>query len=400
VSEVNSVNGKAGAVVLAATDVEAVPESEVGQPDGVATLDVSGKLPEAQLPSSVVSSSRKARSEVSGVVAVNFAEGTPPYTAFPYKLTGATTFKPENLPSFRENGFLVVEPNGHTFSIEGISWINSEPTFKTTGKYAIGVFIEEGVLYGYVAGEGPEGKEGPAGISILSGSGSPAESLGVVGQVYVETASGLPVRWYIKTLGGWGAGTQAEGPRGPEGPVSALGIIGLVLPVSGAPFQPTNSVAFTAKKARFRMMTIPKEGKKLTIYIANGATAKGNIRVGAFDTGQASSGSYTLLVQTGEEAQTGTAKWQAFALPEHTFTSGQLVMIGVMNSSSEGTYYETAGPGANALCELPGGLTGPLVTTPKLIATHSFAAVEFITLTTAEMEASSTAPIAMYGHIA
>jgi hypothetical protein len=57
VSEVNSVNGKAGTVVLAATDVEAIPESEVGQPDGVATLNVSGELPEAQLPSSVASGS-------------------------------------------------------------------------------------------------------------------------------------------------------------------------------------------------------------------------------------------------------------------------------------------------------------------------------------------------------
>lgn len=52
-SEVTSVNGHTGAVVLNAADVEAVPTSAEGQPGGVATLDGGGLLPEAQLPSSV-----------------------------------------------------------------------------------------------------------------------------------------------------------------------------------------------------------------------------------------------------------------------------------------------------------------------------------------------------------
>jgi hypothetical protein len=56
-SEVTSVNGKTGAVVLKASDVEAVATSEVGQPSGVASLNGGGVLPEAQLPKSVVSSS-------------------------------------------------------------------------------------------------------------------------------------------------------------------------------------------------------------------------------------------------------------------------------------------------------------------------------------------------------
>ncbi len=57
-SEVTSVNGKIGAVTLAASDVGAVPTSEVGQPNGVASLNSGGELPEAQLPSSVVSGSQ------------------------------------------------------------------------------------------------------------------------------------------------------------------------------------------------------------------------------------------------------------------------------------------------------------------------------------------------------
>jgi hypothetical protein len=57
-SEVTSVNGHTGAVVLKAADVEAVPTSAEGQPGGVATLDGSGVLSEAQVPSSVVNDSR------------------------------------------------------------------------------------------------------------------------------------------------------------------------------------------------------------------------------------------------------------------------------------------------------------------------------------------------------
>jgi len=56
-SEVTSVNGHTGAVVLTAADVEAVPTSAEGKPSGVATLDGGGALHEGQLPTSVVSSS-------------------------------------------------------------------------------------------------------------------------------------------------------------------------------------------------------------------------------------------------------------------------------------------------------------------------------------------------------
>jgi hypothetical protein len=54
---VESINTKFGVVKLGAAEVEAIPESEAGQPNGVATLNGSGTLPEAQLPSSVVTDS-------------------------------------------------------------------------------------------------------------------------------------------------------------------------------------------------------------------------------------------------------------------------------------------------------------------------------------------------------
>jgi hypothetical protein len=47
-----------GAVVLTAAEIEAIPTSAEEQPSGVATLDGSGVMPGAQLPSSVVSDSR------------------------------------------------------------------------------------------------------------------------------------------------------------------------------------------------------------------------------------------------------------------------------------------------------------------------------------------------------
>jgi hypothetical protein len=55
VTEVTSVNGQTGAVVLTAADVGAIPSSAAGEPNGVATLNSGKKLPEEQLPSSVES---------------------------------------------------------------------------------------------------------------------------------------------------------------------------------------------------------------------------------------------------------------------------------------------------------------------------------------------------------
>jgi hypothetical protein len=59
---VESVNGKSGVVTLTAANVEAIPDSEAGAANGVATLNSSGKLPEGQLPSSVANGSPTAQS--------------------------------------------------------------------------------------------------------------------------------------------------------------------------------------------------------------------------------------------------------------------------------------------------------------------------------------------------
>lgn len=50
---VTSVNGKDGDVKLSASDVSAIPETDKGSPDGVASLDATGKVPKIQLPEDI-----------------------------------------------------------------------------------------------------------------------------------------------------------------------------------------------------------------------------------------------------------------------------------------------------------------------------------------------------------
>ncbi len=94
-SEVTSVNGMTGAVVLGASDVGAVASSSEGEPNGVATLNSSGKLPETQLPTSVVSSSGIATAAL--VPASNGAGG---YTWTP----GAASTAPFNVLAYGAKG--------------------------------------------------------------------------------------------------------------------------------------------------------------------------------------------------------------------------------------------------------------------------------------------------------
>lgn len=50
---VTSVNGKDGDVKLSASDVSAIPDTDKGSPDGVASLDHDGKVPKDQLPDDI-----------------------------------------------------------------------------------------------------------------------------------------------------------------------------------------------------------------------------------------------------------------------------------------------------------------------------------------------------------
>ncbi|MGO9759969.1 MAG: hypothetical protein ACLP1Q_01750 [Solirubrobacteraceae bacterium] len=403
-SEVTSVNGMTGTVILTATDVEAIPASEVEQPDGVATLDSSARLREGQLPTSVATASHAALGEVSGVVQLPFAKAS----TFTAKLTGATEFEPSELPSFKDNATLWVEPNGHTFSIKAITWIGSEPSFKTTGRYAIALFVLEGAVFGIAGIEGPEGK---AGNTVHSGEGAPAESVGVSGDYYINT---LAHAIYGPKLGSsWGSATSLVGPEGPKGAEGAkgatgpssvesmLGVLYDVLNGSSLVVNAESSEFKTAKRARFRMMVVPKEGKITKMWIRNGTVAKGNTRVAIFDTGQKAVGEYSLLVQSTEVAQTGTNTWQLIELPEHTYTAGQVIMVAVMNSSTEGSYGTAKAPLVKTTAELPEGALGAsvAVAVPKLVAGHTFATFEFAAVAVANLEAEASGGVAMIARV-
>jgi hypothetical protein len=387
-TEVTSVNGKTGAVSLTATDVAAVPATDAGSPNGVATLNGSGELSEAQLPSFAVTAKTKALGEVSGIVKLPFGEGS----TFTAKLGGGTEFEATELPSFRENGTLWVEPNGHMFSIKGISWVGSEPTFKTTGTYAITLFVLGGTLYGLAGLEGPEGK---AGNTILSGEGAPAEGLGVSGNFYVNTAA--HTIYGPKAGSSWGTATSLIGEKGAAGPASIESLLGICPPVLNGfnMRQSTVSEAFsTAKRARFAMYVVPKEGKITKIWVRNGTTAAGNTRVGILDTGQQAVGEYALLVQSAEIAQTGTEEWQLIEVPEHTYTAGQVIMVGVMNSGTTGTYGFVQGPISKAAVEFKEGMIkGVAVAVPKLVAARTFSTFEYASVPVASMEGLNAAPV-------
>jgi hypothetical protein len=86
---------------------------------------------------------------------------------------------------------------------------------------------------------GPQGVAGPAGASILSGSGAPSDTLGAIGDFYLDfstealygpkTASGWGNPYSLKgSTGATGPGgaTGATGPQGPQGATGAAGATG------------------------------------------------------------------------------------------------------------------------------------------------------------------------------
>ena len=171
-TEVNSVNGKTGAVVLAAADVEAVPESQAGQPNGVATLDSGGQLPEAQLPHSVLTSRPKAL-EASGEVTPNITEGN----AFAITATGNVTINPPINAIATEEAvplYLIQDSTGgHTVTFSGVFGLlgNKAPVISTASnaRTLVTLLTQDKGSTWYVVGLQP-GEEGPKGEKGSTGS--------------------------------------------------------------------------------------------------------------------------------------------------------------------------------------------------------------------------------------
>jgi hypothetical protein len=122
----------------AAAEAASIPLTQKGAAGGVASLTAgsigaqppayhasthapagSDALTTADLPASVVTNSLKALGEVEGNVTPNLAEGR----VFTLTAKGATTIqKPTGWPAGVTYAELLIEPNGHTVTLEGVAW--------------------------------------------------------------------------------------------------------------------------------------------------------------------------------------------------------------------------------------------------------------------------------------
>ncbi len=339
-TEVTSVNGKTGAVVLAAADVEAIAASQAGAANGVATLGASSLLPAAQLPSSAVTSALKALGNVSGVVKLNLAEAT----VFTATLTGATEFEITNAPSRPIDITLLVTQDstgGRSWLVKGLTWIGSESTFLTT----------KGLTYQLPM------------LALESGA-----------QLYASAGLVGP-----------------EGPRGPEGAASE-GVeaqLGIWLPIAfGQTVVPTTTaVSATALRAFFYLIFLPKNAELNVVRVYNGATASANHNAAVY--GEAEGGEFPVLWESGSVAASGASEWQTVGEPKlATKVTGRRLYLAIMNSGTTHTFGvrpEAANTGAASLPKLP-----------RLIGAHTFTELKYVKIKEANLEGSSKA-ICIYG---
>jgi hypothetical protein len=339
-SEVTSVNGQTGAVVLTAADVGAVAGSEAGQPSGVATLDSGGHLSEAQLPSAVVTSTTVNHGEAEGEQAPNLAEGR----VHTYLAKGAFELKkPTNWPAGTTYVSVEVVQNstgGHKITAPGLTWIG---------------------------GPAPTFSEAPNAVNVIQ---------------LVSFDGGT--HWFGE------AGPEgAKGEAGPEGAASVDYYLALVRPVwlidSILPFEEATNA--TALKAYFNRVVIPKSGVLHDFAIPNGGVVNGNHNVALFDTGQATTGKYTKLWESGSVAAAGEKKWQVVGSPGVAVTKGEQLLLAIMNSGTTHKWGISKASISGAIAELPENFvptTGGAK--PKVLAQHLFTELAYATITEAQLE--------------
>lgn len=209
-SEVTSVNGQTGVVVLAAANVGAVSASEAGQPSGVATLNGSGELPEAQLPSSVETDTTAAAKWAPAAVAPKLVEAGEVEGNYTPNLANGNVFEitakanvtvklPTNTPATVTYAELILAQNssgGHTFNLEAFALLGEEPILNKAANavnivdvftlnggaswYLVGLQAAKEGAKGTTGATGPEGPEGvvpralniPSKVKIFKGTSS------------------------------------------------------------------------------------------------------------------------------------------------------------------------------------------------------------------------------------
>jgi hypothetical protein len=346
VSEVTSVNGKAGEVVLAATDVKAIPESEAGAPDGVATLNSSGELPEAQLPSSVLRRRLKPLGEVSGTVKINLSEayegGLPNY--FTMKAIGNVVIELESWRSGIQEPILEITEDatgGRTIEVVGAVGQPTTPVFDTA----------------------------PNAVNII-----PLLSRNSGVNVWIQTGA----------QGATGA-TGATGAPGAEGSSSIEALLGVSYPL----IHPSPLVgAYTEVGKAFRMewalVVVPKKAKTLTLIWYPGETGKGAVRAVILDMGHIAEGKYSVLAASG--LVTPTEKEVPKILAELTrstgeWEAGEVLMVGI-GAEQSGMKLPYGSPnsaaGAEYLLPEAGSMNGiGKILTPCLLGFSNHTEAEF-----------------------
>jgi hypothetical protein len=200
-----------------------------------------------------------------------------------------------------------------------------------------------------------------------------------------------------KPLGNNAPATLAEVETGP----SDASRLQLLRPFYAHGGLPTSEAAIgTAKKAIFARCIVPCSGVLHDIAVANGETVNGEHNVAVFDTGQAASGKYTPLWESGKVAAAGEKGWQVVGDPGLTVFEGQQLLLAAMNTGTTHKY-GTVGAAVPAGCvTLPAGYA-PLSSgnLPKLNGTKTFGEAKFATITEAELTAIAL-PLVILGRIA
>jgi hypothetical protein len=388
------------ATAQGAAEAASIAVGQRGASNGVAKLE-GGRLPEAELPVSVVTNRPKTAAKAKGVVALDMSK----YTFFPFELEGATEFEVTNAPSgLAFMAELLLTPGKYTWSVKSASWVGSEPAFGE-GQALITILCVEGKVLLLAGVEGRRGEAGTNGSTVRNGTTAPEESLGANGDFYIKTESGVPVAIYGPKSGGkWPAGVTTLTLKGETGATGAKGETGNGVDPSGSVFpwitgnaKQTTTQVLTANQSRFVLAVIRKAGKKLKIYVSNGATVKGHLKCVVLDTGQASANHYTIIKEGAEVAQAGANEYQLLGELEKTsgeWEVGEVVILGVMADNSESTIGLQPELNGSGLSGMPAGFVAGLgtLTVPRIVGVHTFGSFAFATMTEAQMEAASKIP--------
>lgn len=104
----------------------------------------------------------------------------------------------------------------------------------------------------------------------------------------------------------------------------------------GHPYPDLLGIASVAGTIYGRRVSVPSDGSLHNLKLAHDATAA-NCRVGVYDTGQATAGSYTLLWDSGTVALSGVQQWQTIGDPNRPVSAGQQLFFAVSMSNNTTT---------------------------------------------------------------